>query len=251
MGRKKLVNLHEEIGRDFVQSIGKRPWWQWEAVESLYDGAIHQLDSSLNNLINELKDAGEFDNTLLIVTSDHGEGFGESDRIIPGLRIANHNYGIHEVLTHVPLVVKWPRQNEQCLVSKFAAIKDFPSAVKTALRGKREDSAFIPEGPVFSSTYRAKTIDTTPKSDNRKDYLGPWRAAYTLDDDRQIKFADRNEESATIAILDAQTSYQIKPTDNGRTEDLYERIEDKKMTEGLGHVDNSVEEKLSDLGYLR
>jgi arylsulfatase A-like enzyme len=250
-GGEKIAELHDEIGRDFIQSIGKRPWWQWEAVESLYDGTIHQLDSCLGKLIEKLKNKGAFEDTLIIVTSDHGEGFGEPDRIVPGLRIANHNYGIHEVLTHVPLVVKWPGQDTHSEVSDFAAVKEFPSAVDTALQGQRDNFVFVPDGPVYSATYRSTSINTTPKTTNREDYLGPWRAAYVQEDDRLLKFADRSDESAIIEIVDAQTSFRIGSDDEGRTNELFEPIEDEGMSKGTGEIDDTVEEKLADLGYLR
>lgn len=250
-GDEKLVELHEEIGRDFIWSIGKRPWWQWEAIEALYDGAIYQLDTYLDDLVISLRDNNEFDDTLLVVTSDHGEGFGESDRIVPELRIANHNYGIHEVLTHIPLVVKWPGQDTKSKISDIAAVKEFPTAVNKALKGKRDDAAFTPDQPVYSSTYRIKTIDTAPESDSQKKYLGPWRAAYIQKNNQLLKYADRDNESAVIEIVDAQSSYRIRSDDDGRTEDFFEAIEEKDIAMGLDDIDDTVEQQLSDLGYIR
>lgn len=66
-----------------------------------YDGAIHLLDSELDRLLRTLADRGVLDNTVVILTSDHGELFGEH-----GLR--QHGNSLYIQLLRVPLVVWGP-----------------------------------------------------------------------------------------------------------------------------------------------
>jgi arylsulfatase A-like enzyme len=112
-GGKKLRSLQDEMDDQVWEfNGGQRPWWQRKALEGLYDGTIHQMDAQVDRIVRELRARGELEDTLLVVTSDHGEGFGEPSRIRPNARVAAHGAGIHEVLCHVPLVVSGPGQSE-------------------------------------------------------------------------------------------------------------------------------------------
>ena len=60
------------------------------------------MDAALRSLFRELRSRVEFDDTLIVVTSDHGEGFGEPSRVDPRVRMLSHTWEIHESLLHVP-----------------------------------------------------------------------------------------------------------------------------------------------------
>jgi len=72
-----------------------------ESLLALYDGEISYLDFRLGQLFDYLRETGIMDDTLLIITADHGENFGEH-----GLR--GHQLSIHDTLLHVPLVIRYP-----------------------------------------------------------------------------------------------------------------------------------------------
>jgi arylsulfatase A-like enzyme len=67
-----------------------------------YDEALRYLDTQIGDLVAELRRRGRLDNTLIIVTSDHGEGFGEHDML-------NHGHSLYRDQIHVPLVLFWNR----------------------------------------------------------------------------------------------------------------------------------------------
>ena len=67
----------------------------------LYDGAIAYIDDSLGRLFDELRRRGLLDQTMVVVTSDHGELFGEH-----GLH--GHGNSLYLPELHVPLVVRYP-----------------------------------------------------------------------------------------------------------------------------------------------
>lgn len=71
-----------------------------EAID-LYDGAIAYIDDSLGRLFAELRRRGALDRTLVIVSSDHGELFGEH-----GLH--GHGNSLYLPELHVPLIVRYP-----------------------------------------------------------------------------------------------------------------------------------------------
>jgi arylsulfatase A-like enzyme len=68
---------------------------------ALYDGEIRATDETLGHLLDALARAGALDNTLVVVTSDHGEEFQEH-------RGKTHHRTVYTESVHVPLVF-WAR----------------------------------------------------------------------------------------------------------------------------------------------
>jgi arylsulfatase A-like enzyme len=96
---------HPELGAWITRAIyeDRRPVTT-ELIEhftSQYDGEIVFVDRSLQSLFDALKAARRWDDALVIVTSDHGELFGEH-------ALGGHGLMPLEPLVHVPLLVKYP-----------------------------------------------------------------------------------------------------------------------------------------------
>jgi arylsulfatase A-like enzyme len=66
----------------------------------LYDAEIRYMDGELGRLFGALRDKGELSNTIVIVTSDHGEHFGER-----GLRL--HGNSLYSAVVRVPLSIRY------------------------------------------------------------------------------------------------------------------------------------------------
>jgi arylsulfatase A-like enzyme len=66
-----------------------------------YDGSLVYLDQQIDALLAALKQRGLASNTLVIVTADHGESFGEHDFV-------SHGNSVYLVQTHVPLIMRFP-----------------------------------------------------------------------------------------------------------------------------------------------
>jgi arylsulfatase A-like enzyme len=70
---------------------------------SQYDGAIAYVDRQLGRLFDFLRQAGVYDSALIVVTSDHGEAFGERNFV-------EHWQSLFQNEVHVPLLVRYPHQ---------------------------------------------------------------------------------------------------------------------------------------------
>ncbi|HEY4241028.1 MAG TPA: sulfatase-like hydrolase/transferase [Kofleriaceae bacterium] len=68
---------------------------------ALYDGELRFTDMHIGRLFDALKAAGVYDKTVVVVTGDHGEGFGEH-----GVEL--HGYHLYSAQTKVPLVFRVP-----------------------------------------------------------------------------------------------------------------------------------------------
>src|SRR5216684_2536768 len=71
--------------------------------DRLYDGEIAYADAALANFITYLKKHGWYDNSLIVVVGDHGEGLGEHHE-------DTHGIFLYDSTTHVPLIMKLPAQ---------------------------------------------------------------------------------------------------------------------------------------------
>jgi choline-sulfatase len=69
--------------------------------EARYDGEIAFTDQQIGRLLDHLKASGALDKTVVVVTGDHGEGFGEHD-------IKLHGYHLYAAQTKVPMVIRVP-----------------------------------------------------------------------------------------------------------------------------------------------
>ena len=70
--------------------------------DHLYDGEIAYADSAVAHWIAFLKKAGVYDNAIIVVTGDHGEGLGEHGE-------ETHGLFLYDSTLHVPLILKTPR----------------------------------------------------------------------------------------------------------------------------------------------
>jgi arylsulfatase A-like enzyme len=67
----------------------------------LYRSILIQLDRRVQTIVEALRRAGRWENTLFVLTSDHGQCFGEHDYLY-------HERRIWEPIARIPLVVRFP-----------------------------------------------------------------------------------------------------------------------------------------------
>ena len=66
-----------------------------------YDGGIYYNDQQIQILLDELDERGVLEDTIVIITSDHGELFGEHG-------LWEHHNSLYKPVIHVPLIVWFP-----------------------------------------------------------------------------------------------------------------------------------------------
>jgi len=93
------------------------------ALNDAYDASIAYLDHHLGRLFDELERRGTLENTVIIVTSDHGEQFGEHG-------LLEHANSLYLPLLHVPLFIVYPpavpagRRTDA-----YVSLRDLPATV--------------------------------------------------------------------------------------------------------------------------
>ncbi len=72
-----------------------------EYVIAQYDGAVAYMDAAIQSIFTALETHGIMDETLVVVTSDHGETLYDHDCYFD-------HHGIYDVTLHVPLILRYP-----------------------------------------------------------------------------------------------------------------------------------------------
>jgi arylsulfatase A-like enzyme len=91
------------------------------AVDS-YDDCIAFLDDELGRLLEELRGQGLLENTVVIITSDHGEAFGDH-------RFFGHGHSVFLDEIGVPLVILAPGAPAGRVVDSPVSLRDLPATV--------------------------------------------------------------------------------------------------------------------------
>ena len=72
-----------------------------QRIVDLYDGTVRYTDAAIGELLRALRARGVLDNTLVIITADHGEEFWDHGTFF-------HAQSLYSEQLHVPLVIRLP-----------------------------------------------------------------------------------------------------------------------------------------------
>jgi arylsulfatase A-like enzyme/tetratricopeptide (TPR) repeat protein len=73
----------------------------FDREEDLYDGEVRYVDDCLGRFFDFLRERGSYRDSLVVITSDHGEGLGEHGE-------ETHGMFLYESTLRVPLMIKYP-----------------------------------------------------------------------------------------------------------------------------------------------
>jgi arylsulfatase A-like enzyme len=110
--RKRMMS-QEDVDRSFKVDRSWIPMWAYtfglheytdkelEIMAATYDACLAELDDIFKSLMTNLEARGELENTVVILTADHGEHLGEHHML-------DHQYSLFDALTRVPMIVHAP-----------------------------------------------------------------------------------------------------------------------------------------------
>lgn len=125
--RESSAILLDEL-YDAVVVRGEEPGDLGRRVREQYTRAVRNLDRALGELVAGLRERGLWEDTILVVTSDHGEYFGEHG-------LVEHSKDVYEPALDVPLIVKPAGVSAGRLVTDHASNAHVPRLVIDAIGG--------------------------------------------------------------------------------------------------------------------
>ena len=97
---------------------------------ALYDGEIRSVDYNINRIIKYLKKKNIYNNTILVITSDHGEEFKEHNSF-------GHGHSLYSEVINVPLIIRFPSKIKSGLKIREPVItSDIPLTLLNMLKIK-------------------------------------------------------------------------------------------------------------------
>jgi len=95
-----------------------------QGLRDAYDGAIASLDEQIGRLLDTLRERGVLEQTIIVVTADHGEEFAEHGHV-------SHGNGLHFPALHVPLLIRWPQGGVPAMtqVETPVSLADVPATI--------------------------------------------------------------------------------------------------------------------------
>ena len=201
-----------------------------------YDSCVAYLDCQVGLLLDEIERRGLLENTLVIVTSDHGEQLGEHGTIA-------HGASLYRPEVHVPLLVIPPtRSSTARIVNEPVSIREIPATVAafvelgqrnpfpgrslTRFVGDRTEQS--PEtSPVLCEVQRNEVLPRTARIPSS---LGPIRSLVSRDQ-VYIRNSDGREELYDLAhdpldSVDLTKYPQSRPVIDRFREDLRQLYSD-------------------------
>ena len=156
---------------------------------SLYDGEILFTDHQVHRILTLLDLAGRLDDTLVIVTSDHGEAFGEHARL-------GHKHTLHGEEIRIPLLMRLPgRIPAGRVVDDVASLVDLVPTIHDVLDLPMPDGVWgrslapLATGEVDDLPERGAPLELTTR------YNGRVQRGFRWQDD---KFVDRGEGAQRV-----------------------------------------------------
>jgi hypothetical protein len=151
-------NVHQ-FARNNVPSPTSQHWQGPSGMNSRITYEVHWVDSRLGEFFSYLKQRGMYDDSIIVVTSDHGDATGEFGR-------SSHSTSIWPEIMHVPLIIHLPQSMRQKLIydgSRLATLTDITPTLYYLLGHRPIRRNPLYGRPLFAST--REELDSYPGKD--------------------------------------------------------------------------------------
>jgi arylsulfatase A-like enzyme len=223
-----------------------------------YDAEIRFVDEQIERLFEEMKRLGVHDNTLYIVTADHGELLGEHNDF-------SHPPRLYDELTHVPLFVHLPGVTEDRTIRELVSLIDVPTTITDAFdvaaprtyRGVSLLPAINEE--MSAHEYVFAEVCHRPTEGMSAGSYDPTKAIVSCRGTDGKLVRDEQRDTETVSIVDEDG---IRPDTDGILEedqvgafrgaivDHLQEIETTDRQQESVDIDEGTAARLRDLGYV-
>lgn len=246
VGSDYAGDLPDHISIDLLREINQKKAAIDEAdlehIKRTYDAEIRSMDEALGVLVETLRQQDLYDSTMIVLTSDHGEEFGEHGVV------GWHSHTLYDELLRVPLIFKLSGSRRAGLrVSPQVRSIDIAPTIVAAL-GLETPSEYagvdldpINSDPEGIDLVTISRMDRAPGRDISSFRTSQWKlvrkSLFNLQDDpgeqwdlalsrRDVADALQSRLDETVAARERLETEQVTPTDATR-----------KELQALGYID--------------
>jgi arylsulfatase A-like enzyme/tetratricopeptide (TPR) repeat protein len=218
-------------------------------AEDLYAGEIAYVDQCVGEVLTKLRTLGADDNTLLIITGDHGESLGEHGE-------AKHGFFVYQSTLHVPLIIRAHRASSGRQVAAIVSLVDLmptvldlvglktPAQVEGVSLRRCLEGGPVPDRrrPVYCeslepATFQCSTLQGLVEA-GWKYIRAPGEELYDLQRDPG--------EHTNLAGKESQRAGRMR----GRLEATLQEMDAAAPRRGAAAVDPEAVKRLQSLGYV-
>jgi arylsulfatase A-like enzyme len=258
-----------------VQRSGNMYWFSRESraaaererdyiiLRAMHDASIFKNDILVRKLVETLRSSGLYDNTMVIITADHGEFLGERD-------LVSHGLYPYEESVKVPLLIKFPKDcgvfgNQDRLVNTIDLAPTMldlagvdlrryqPAAQGLSLLGEDRHELVVTERKNFGKGLEFWNATYPDHSFERFDYgclisfkTGTRKFVWSSKDKHalfNLESDPKETENLYVPGEPASATYL------NRSREWMEKIP-RVASRGLGEFDEKIKEHLRGLGYI-
>ncbi|MCP4902765.1 MAG: sulfatase-like hydrolase/transferase [bacterium] len=217
-------------------------------LASGYDAEIAFVDEQIGRLFADLKNRGEYDNTLIVIVGDHGEGLLDHEE-------PTHSLLIFDSTMQVPLIIRRPGQHDSRVVENVTSVIDVMPTILEILAIDRPNEiqgvSLVPlmngihepaDRPIYMESLVARLHFGWGelrglRTAQEKLIHGPVSRLYRVDSDPGEVYDLATQEPESVQRLTAKLEQMIQS---------YLRLD----AGTLAKTDNEARQKLQALGYI-
>jgi arylsulfatase A-like enzyme len=258
---KDVLDLNDRI----MKAGGPVSEEDTEALIRLYDSEIAYVDRALGRFFGELKTMGLYEQSLIVLTADHGEAFFEHGHW-------QHTHSLYEEILRVPLIVKWPGRSPKGRVKNLVSLIDiFPTLVEAVGLSPPTTSAVSlarytgegwepPDSPlVISEAAGWWSADGTPMKISFRTGELKYMAALQGSREEELSFSHLCKEELYNLSKDPREQQSLLASSPGDAESFRRQLQDyledaeRFRANRLGQtvvIDEATKKRLRSLGYV-
>ena len=213
-----------------------------------YDGEIAFADEQVGRLVRFLKEKGLYQNTLIVLSGDHGESLGEHGE-------KTHGFFVYNATMHVPLIIRLPENGAARTIGDLVSLVDLMPTVLAALGleipSQVQGRSLLPE---LRGDNAARTRDLYGETFlprlhfNWSELRATENAKYHFIDAPRPELYDLAKDPGEVHNLFAEKKAVAEEMRSKLTALIREYSAGKEMAEKTG-LDPALMERLKSLGY--
>lgn len=228
----KMQENPDELSKDDVKDLLK-----------LYDGEIRFTDHYVGKVLEELESRGTLEETIVVITADHGEAFGEHGRF------GHHPY-LYDELLRVPLVVSVPGATTRT-VEQQVSLLDIAPTVYDLLEFDPPNSI---QGKSFEPVFRGEKIEERIAIATGMDggtlacRTSEWKCFWRVEED-DVELYNLKLDPEELEDMSADNPELVEEF-RDVMEDYLQQAEESDIELPEFEDSTEVKQRLKDLGYV-
>ena len=249
-GMQRFFDNPDDVRRGALTFTHEQREW----LRTLYHAEVHYVDDNIGLLVNHLKKLNIYDDTIIVLTSDHGEEFWEHGGY-------EHGHTLYDEVLWVPLMIKLAGSSFKGEIEESVSTVSIMSTVLELCRIEYQQD-HVQRGslaPVWES--RLKASDMGPILSTGMLFYEE-KESVRFDGQKYIRFLETDHEEYYDLTDDPGEKFNIAYTSEAQVQEAEEHLEEhyraaeilrKHYSLGEGaqeELDADMTEKLRTLGYL-